>query len=875
MEQITLFITSVSFWVYAAAGPVLSGAAAFLVWFFVSRNTLKNRLRMVYDSPEPADRLVTKEYKDSRLLFHSGLIEKVARRNGPSLINLIGIDRLWTDRLAQRPNLRNLKRVLAYASEKGLFTCFLAALKNKGLARHFLAWLEENEDLLVLRKIALSGKGKSFSGRDAFALFQNNIDKVRQMVGDPEWPSRYFALKIMLYDEHQRSERAVWEAFHDSHALIRKTAAAEFVPKMEDFIPQKREGTSKKGTPRHKVYTELFNLLINDPVFEVRETAKKRIVKDFSDLYSVDLESLSDKQALHLLEHLEPDSSEDKNTALSFLSGDNLELRLAAGQYLEKAGMLDKLFLEVSLDDKETLQRSYNLLKKASEVHITSFLENIRKTENPACLYIGSRILVERGEKQLITSLAEKVFKQRMEVPEYRELYTNTVTCACTRGNETALVHICREIERKKNDSRVVKFLLSLLPQRGESVFVPELVKLLKDPEFVCRNALRDALLKFQYSGYIHELFRIIKAGRQHYPHSVRIAALKLLGALRLHYCLEFVLENLHVLPLEEAQQFAKDMAQYSGKFFNQRVRELLNSDDGRIRACLIACLPAVKYKDFMKPVRKALSDADPEVRIAGVKALVEYGDARSFKRAYDLLRDPVERVRVQTAQALAEYGSEKVLENFTDLLNDGNEVRAVKEAAVKGLGRSGEKKSIDILIDNLKQDRELKEVVVQALSEKTSKQDITTLIECMKDAEPSLRERITEVFRCMGTAGEEALVELLQEDIASLKPYISDVLESTGFIDSAIQKLSHRDPQIRRNAAQLLSLIGSVAAFRGIVLAARDPDQDVRVMVARALESLTSDTGADILSKLQQDPDKRVRKYTLWAMERVKAKSL
>ena len=69
--------------------------------------------------------------------------------------------------------------------------------------------------------------------------------------------------------------------------------------------------------------------------------------------------------------------------------------------------------------------------------------------------------------------------------------------------------------------------------------------------------------------------------------------------------------------------------------------------------------------------------------------------------------------------------------------------------------------------------------------------------------------------------------------------------------------------------------VVGSVPAFRGIVLAARDPDPEVRVAVTRALERLAGPEGATLLAELEADPNPRVRKYVLWAMERVKAKNL
>jgi HEAT repeat protein len=147
--------------------------------------------------------------------------------------------------------------------------------------------------------------------------------------------------------------------------------------------------------------------------------------------------------------------------------------------------------------------------------------------------------------------------------------------------------------------------------------------------------------------------------------------------------------------------------------------------------------------------------------------------------------------------------------------------------------------------------------------------------VERFKDAEPSLRDSITESFRIMGEYGEDAIRNLLDEDIASLRPFLADILEATGYIESRIRMLSHRDPRLRRSAASFLAKVGSKAAFRGIVLAARDPDGDVRVEVTKALERLATNEGKDILAALEQDPDRRIRKYTHWALERLKAKEL
>jgi HEAT repeat protein len=61
-----------------------------------------------------------------------------------------------------------------------------------------------------------------------------------------------------------------------------------------------------------------------------------------------------------------------------------------------------------------------------------------------------------------------------------------------------------------------------------------------------------------------------------------------------------------------------------------------------------------------------------------------------------------------------------------------------------------------------------------------------------------------------------------------------------------------------------------TLSAYRGLILAAKDPDQEVRVCVVKALEKVKNSQSREILEKLKEDPDNRIRKYTYWALERL-----
>jgi hypothetical protein len=146
-------------------------------------------------------------------------------------------------------------------------------------------------------------------------------------------------------------------------------------------------------------------------------------------------------------------------------------------------------------------------------------------------------------------------------------------------------------------------------------------------------------------------------------------------------------------------------------------------------------------------------------------------------------------------------------------------------------------------------------------------------MIEKFKEGSPAVREAVTEVMRRSGNTVEETMLDLLRQDSHSLRPYITGLLESTGFVENTARKLRHRDPEVRGGAASVLSLIGTPSAYRGIVYAARDPHERVRIEVVKALERLKSAEGRKILERLAADPDKKVRRYTAWAVEKLKMK--
>ncbi len=856
MKEVVNLIKTAPLWVYPLAAVVLAAVVAVVV-ILVQRGVLRKRLEAVAGNTAQAKTEILSRYSEAQLLRKSGVIEKAADKTGEYLVPAIGIDRLWIRRLLEKKRLPDFRRVIRYAPEKGLFTCFLVSLEKPKLSAELDKWLQSERDLLAIRYIALSGRGEEFDGSRALETFRDRLDEIREMMGDPEWPPRYFAVKIMIHDDNDLSRRALYEALSDAHPLVRATVVREFSPDDEE-----------------RFYTILKELYLDDPVLEVRAAAKQRILQDFSEEYSMDASKLSEVEAFHILGLLAEESKQDEDLAVSFLESDNLELRLSAARHLQKIGSLDRLYAETDFGDRKGLERTEKLLTMAAEVAVTGFLSVLRANPSPEQLVIGGRVLLQYGERSLIRPALQKALALDPEIPERKEVLTAVLKALKERGQQDSFELAVSELWSRRGNPRDSSAIVTSLPPRAEGASAGTLYKLLLEEEMQFEDELISAIIELPSEEGIGKMIDIIQAGRNSYSHTVRLRALRVLLAYKKPYLLQFLLEHLPVLPGPETRDFAVELADFTGKSFDKRVTDLLSGPDAKVRAAIISALPSTGKKDFLKQIREALGDSDPDVRIAGIWALAEFGDTRSLNQAADMLRDPVERVRTEAARALGTYGTDAKLKTFSEILADEHEVEPVKLAAIQGLGASKSKTAIDVLVDAVDAEG-LTRPVISALARKTTKQELSRLIEQMKDAGPKRRETLSEVFIRMGEEGEETMRELLKEDIASLRSYLNEILESTGYVEHVIRRLNHRDPAVRRQAARTLSLIGTKAAFRGIVLAARDPDEEVRVNVTKALESLNTETGKEILDDLQNDPEKRVRKYTQWALQRVQAKAL
>ncbi len=780
----------------------------------------------------------------------------------PGLLKTLAYPERWLEAVRSSASRVAAVKLLEFTPDYGLFECFISALHHAGVRKVLLFWLKSQGEAFALRRIALSGPGRAFDGAAARMLLADRIDEVRELLGDPEWAVRAMAVRILSGDNAERSLKGVSESLSDPHPLVRKLA-------LQAPMPGDRE----------TLYRQCYALFTKDAALEVRQAAKARIIGEFPDLYKPDMEKLGPEETIHVLELLDASNGSDEEIAFRFLESGDQEQALASAEHLEARDSLRRLLEESQPGDAKEFDRRVGLMKTAASFQVHGFLSVVGTTENDGTFEAAARVLACGGDRRHIAIMARRWFGRMGTAPypaEKISTYKAVLAAINARGDDDACKVLAEELTLRRSEPELMTALLVATNGSTQNCIFESLAGLFSDPGFLLRNELCDALGRQEPERVIPFALSFLRADRADTPRVLRRDALIIAGTLKLAWAIQRTLETLPTMDLDEISTLAPIVIGADAKAFKSKARYILDGVDSPSRAAIIAALPSTGDRSFMTDIKAALRDADPDVRVSAVKALTAFQEEKALASGgLDLLRDPVERVRVAAAAALAETSGSAVTGKLAELLSDPNEVDEVKASLVRGLGKATSPASLDLLIDELGTMEGWTAALESALSQRNSRKDLAHILERFKDATGELKPRIAEGVRGMGSNGEDALVELLGEDIVSLKPYIIETLESLGYVEARIRELKHRDPAVRRLSAAALSLVGSKAAYRGIVLAARDPDPEVRVAVARALERLAGPQGEAMLAELTDDPDSKVRKYVLWAMERVKAKAL
>ena len=178
---------------------------------------------------------------------------------------------------------RIYRRRLKKNIQTDAFKIFIAASSHPRLRDFFFKWVQESGEEKAIRLLAETCRGEEFDPSFCANFLENSGPLFRELTNESEWYTRYFAYKFLLLGKDVLTEKVLEEGLMDPHPLSRKILTKGII------------------AGREKTFGVLWDKLIHDPVYEVRETARKRIAKEFNDFYSLKEKDLRPEETVRIL----------------------------------------------------------------------------------------------------------------------------------------------------------------------------------------------------------------------------------------------------------------------------------------------------------------------------------------------------------------------------------------------------------------------------------------------------------------------------------------------------------------------------------------------------------------------------------------------
>lgn len=777
---------------------------------------------------------------------YSYVVEYIAAKYDAQLPQKVGLDIYWSEKLFKNPKSNSLmKKVLRYATPEGLYSAFYAGLVNKKNEALFKQHIDHSSKEKILRDTALMTNGRDFPSAKALAMFVDYLDVLRKMTKSNNWEHRFFAYKILLQNTQNKEDLALCKnAFTDPDVKLRNLIIKEHLF-TEDY------------------YSTIYDRLINDPILKVRINAKNRIAQDYKDFYKPEYSKLEKFQKIRFIGELNFDFVLDKQIAYQIIREDDDELSFPTCRAMEANKELKAIFLNITKNDKEDYNSKLFILKKAASFNCTSFLKELKLSENIGTLYAAADILREYGKQQYISDLAFKVFsniEKDINNPDYKNLYIETVKTIAKRGNEMALKIYRNEIIENQNNTQILEILLKNIPKKEDLVFFDTLLALFKDKNFKLAVTLFDKMQEMPEHRVIPAMFDILRDAS--IRTEIKTKAISLLFTNNKDYYMQDIIENINLVPFEErvniANTFLKANPGKSEKIFTN----ILKQNDSSLTPSLLQSLANTEFKDKIKTlIPDLLSNQVAQIRQAACYCanLLYTKDQNNLLKP--LLRDPIKYVRETATLYYAQNANDAEMQTMLDSIEDANEFLSIKESAIKGLANSNNAKAFEAIIKLTDFSQEIHPVIFDILKTTYDIDKLKVVIKHYNEANKISRNLIEDVFVFHEGQNPELILELLDENLKEdEKLGLNKILYKSGYIEKRIFDLQNMSRDDRREAVTILSKIKEYHSARGLVYAAFDTDKKVSEIAIEAMKSFSKEN-KDISTLLLSDSNRIVRK--------------
>ncbi|MDC7241630.1 MAG: HEAT repeat domain-containing protein, partial [Spirochaetales bacterium] len=556
----------------------------------------------------------------------------------------------------------------------------LTSLKNndKGRAelqsmrgdRDPVSWLSE-----VLGALAFQEKDAPWKK----LLLISMEDDLRSLAGSRNPLLRLHACASLIHSDNEKILRILWDLFKDSSREIRIFLAGKMA-----------------SSDRHRIYNTLFRLYLNDPVLDVRKAAYGRIKKDFSDLYTVQPAALSVSEKIHCLELLETSSSHDHNLALEFMKDPQPGVVLSASLYLEKSGTLDSMIKKARLRDMDDLERRAEVLKRAADHSIVSFLQKKENLDNPGSLYLALTIFEEGTGSRLFAWTLEKIFALGESKRFFIEMKQRALRCLSDRRDPDTLLLIRDLLKTDKNRGIIVPWLLENLPSEGSPVYYPVLKEFLLNREFPYWDSLVKAFKRITLCTCLSDFFTLVMDTSLNME--IRRRALVLLAGYREYSSTLFLMEHLDLMTGEDMKALAPSVQEWNKEVFTSNVVRIFKEPDARLHQGLMELLSASGNREFISQIEEGLQSPVAGTRISALHALRQLDSRDSTDMMKGLFYDGQPGVQAECAAVFIDWNREECFDEVHRLLKDGFEENSLHKIILNGAAESDNYKLLPLL---------------------------------------------------------------------------------------------------------------------------------------------------------------------------------
>lgn len=273
-----------------------------------------------------------------------------------------------------------------------------------------------------------------------------------------------------------------------------------------------------------------------------------------------------------------------------------------------------------------------------------------------------------------------------------------------------------------------------------------------------------------------------------------------------------------------------------------------LGDEDLWTRVHAAAALGRLKDPRAVEPMIAMLKEKHPEARSEAATALDRLSDLRAEKPLIAVLRcDKDATVRSAAASALGHREYRQAVKPLIDALLDGREDRDVRRSAAWSLGMIGDRQAVAPLLGLGKQQpRWVRKSVCVALGRLKDPRALQPLIDVLRDKNDDeiVRRGSAEGLALLGEPrGVEELIAVFNDKEAKtyLRTWIAKLLvevdrnETIDVVRTALQDQKEK-MEVRWWALDALAMSKNPRAFRCVIAALTDPDDQIRSEAVRVL---------------------------------------